>query len=77
MAHRALAVILEKLWNIRGALRQRKEVKRLAPSDGLNRVKLAELAGRMWRQRRSVARNQRVDEGNSLTIRLPGSSRLN
>ncbi len=41
LAHKELAVVLEKLGNIHGALRQREEVKRLAPSDVVNRRKLA------------------------------------
>jgi tetratricopeptide (TPR) repeat protein len=43
LARKELAVVLQKLGNMRGAVRQRKEVKRLAPSDWVNRLKLAEL----------------------------------
>jgi len=43
LARKELAVVLEKLGNGRGALHQRKEVKRLAPSDTVNRMKLAQL----------------------------------
>jgi len=43
LAHKELAVVLEKLGKKRQALSQRQEVKRLAPTDGINRVKLADL----------------------------------
>lgn len=43
LAHKELAVVLEKLGDIRGALRHRREVKRLDLADIVNRVKLVEL----------------------------------
>ena len=43
LAHKELAVVLEKLGKKREALSQRQAVKRLAPTDGVNRVKLADL----------------------------------
>jgi len=43
LAHKELAVVLEKLGKKREALSQRQEVKRLAPTAAMNRVKLADL----------------------------------
>jgi tetratricopeptide (TPR) repeat protein len=43
LAHKELAVVLEKLGDIRGAFRHRREVRRLNPADIVNRVKLVEL----------------------------------
>jgi tetratricopeptide (TPR) repeat protein len=43
LAHKELAVVLERLGKKREALSQRQAVKRLAPIDGINRVKLADL----------------------------------
>jgi tetratricopeptide (TPR) repeat protein len=43
LAHKELAVVLEKLGKQREALSQRQEVKRLAPTDEINRIKLADL----------------------------------
>lgn len=43
LAHKEMAVVLEKLGDIKGALHHRKEVQRLAPDDIINRSKLDEL----------------------------------
>ena len=43
LAHKELAVVLKKLGKIRGALGHRREVRRLDPSDIVNRLKLIEL----------------------------------
>jgi hypothetical protein len=43
LAHKELAVVLRQLGDIRGALAHRREVKRLDPSDLLNRVNLVTL----------------------------------
>jgi len=43
LAQKELAVVLEKLGDMKGALHHRMEVKRLAPDDIVNRAKLAEL----------------------------------
>ena len=43
LAHKELAVVQQKLGDIRGALYHRREVRRLSPADIVNRVKLAEL----------------------------------
>jgi tetratricopeptide (TPR) repeat protein len=43
LAHKELAVVLKKMGDIRGALPHRREVKRLDPSDTVNRFNLADL----------------------------------
>jgi len=43
LAHKELAVVLKKMGDLRGALSHRREVKRLAPSDTVNRFNLADL----------------------------------
>jgi tetratricopeptide (TPR) repeat protein len=43
LAHKEMVVVLKKLGDKKGALRHRKEVKRLAPSDYASRVDLVEL----------------------------------
>jgi tetratricopeptide (TPR) repeat protein len=43
LAHKELAVVLKKLNDIKGALHHRREVKRLAPTDIINRANLVEL----------------------------------
>lgn len=43
LAHKELAVVLKKLGNIRGALGHRREVRRLKPTDMVNRLNLIEL----------------------------------
>ncbi len=43
LAHKELAVVLKKTGDIPGALRHRRDVKRLAPDDTINRANLAEL----------------------------------
>jgi tetratricopeptide (TPR) repeat protein len=43
LAHKELAVVLKKMGDLRGALPHRREVKRLDPSDTVNRFNLADL----------------------------------
>jgi tetratricopeptide (TPR) repeat protein len=43
MAHKEMAVVLEKLGDIKGAIHHRREVKRLSPEDEVNRSKLDRL----------------------------------
>jgi tetratricopeptide (TPR) repeat protein len=43
LAHKELAVVLRQLDDVRGALNHRREVKRLDPSDTLNRVNISAL----------------------------------
>jgi tetratricopeptide (TPR) repeat protein len=43
LAHKELAVVLKKMGDIPGALRHRRDVKRLAPDDTINRANLVEL----------------------------------
>jgi tetratricopeptide (TPR) repeat protein len=43
LAHKELAVVLEKLNDIRGAIQHRREAQRLDPSDSINNSKLARL----------------------------------
>ena len=43
LAHKELTVVLEKMGDIRGTLRHRREVKRLAPGDIVNRANLVKL----------------------------------
>jgi tetratricopeptide (TPR) repeat protein len=43
LAHKELAVVLRQLDDVKGALAHRREVKRLAPSDTLNRVNMSVL----------------------------------
>ncbi len=43
LAHKEMAVVLEILGDLRGAIHHRREVERLAPSDPVNRYKLANL----------------------------------
>ena len=43
LAHKELAIILKKTGDLQGALSQRREVKRLDPSDTINLYNLADL----------------------------------
>ena len=43
LAHKEMAVVLKELGEMRGALRHRREVKRLDPADIVNRINLVEL----------------------------------
>jgi tetratricopeptide (TPR) repeat protein len=54
LAHKELAVVLKKLGNIRGAIHHRREVRRLAPSDIVNRVNLIELLAGSGKRREAL-----------------------
>lgn len=54
LAHKELAVVLKKEGSMKGALRQRREVRRLAPSDTVNRVNLIELLAGLGHRREAL-----------------------
>jgi tetratricopeptide (TPR) repeat protein len=54
LAHKELAVVLKKKGSMKGALRHRQEVKRLAPSDTVNRVNLADLLAGLGYKREAL-----------------------
>ena len=66
LAHKEMAVVLEKLGDIKGALHHREEVLRLAPDDLINRSKLDELlagSGRKSEALREVQESLKVMPG--------------
>ncbi len=50
LAHKELAIVLEKLGDMMGALHHRREVKRLAPNDVVNNANLDQLLARSGRK---------------------------
>lgn len=54
LAHKELAVVLKKQGNIRGALRHRREVRRLNPADIVNRANLIELLAGTGKRREAL-----------------------
>jgi tetratricopeptide (TPR) repeat protein len=70
LAHKEMAVVLKKLGNMQGACRHRREVKRLAPSDTVNRVNLAELLAGLGRK------HQALQEADELLALEPDNARF-
>jgi len=54
LAHKELAVVLKKRNDIKGAIRHRSDVKRLAPVDVVNRANLAELLAGSGKRREAL-----------------------
>lgn len=54
LAHKAMTVVLRKRNDIKGTLRHRREVKRLAPNDMINRAKLVELLAGSGKRREAL-----------------------
>ena len=73
LAHKEMAVVLQKLGDIKGAIRHRMDVKRLAPDDIINNVKLDELlvgSGRKNEALQYVHESLKITPGRPLLLEL-------